>query len=64
MCVTAEALQTPVHDDVKALRVHEDYLPTFNRLTVHLVDTRGQGITEINAGGPAGLTASSTSWIC
>ncbi|MCG8588287.1 MAG: NAD(P)/FAD-dependent oxidoreductase, partial [Proteobacteria bacterium] len=29
-----------------------DYLPTFNRPNVHLVDTHGQGITEIRAGGP------------
>jgi cyclohexanone monooxygenase len=31
---------------------HEDYLPTFNRPNVQLVDTRGKGITEINARGP------------
>ncbi len=31
---------------------HNDYLPTFNRPTVHLVDTHGRGITEIRAQGP------------
>ncbi|MEO2105168.1 MAG: hypothetical protein ABGZ36_05945 [Actinomycetota bacterium] len=29
-----------------------DYLPAFNRPSVHLVDTRGKGITEIKATGP------------
>ncbi len=28
------------------------YLPTFNRPNVHLVDTHGEGITEIDAAGP------------
>lgn len=31
---------------------HEDYLPTFNRDNVHLVNTEGRGITEINEKGP------------
>ena len=31
---------------------HNDYLPTFNRPNVHLVDTHGQGITEITEQGP------------
>ncbi len=30
---------------------HNDYLPTFNRPNVHLVDTRGQGITQITEQG-------------
>ena len=29
-----------------------DYLPTFNRPNVHLIDTRGKGITEITEKGP------------
>jgi cyclohexanone monooxygenase len=29
-----------------------DYLPTFNRPSVHLIDTRGKGITEITEKGP------------
>ncbi len=31
---------------------HNDYLPTFNRPNVTLVDTHGQGITEIGPKGP------------
>ena len=31
---------------------HNDYLPTFNRPNVHLVDTKGKGITEITEKGP------------
>src|SRR5208282_3874545 len=31
---------------------HNDYLPTFNRPNVHLVDTKGMGITEIEEKGP------------
>jgi cation diffusion facilitator CzcD-associated flavoprotein CzcO len=31
---------------------HNEYLPTFNLPSVHLVDTHGKGITEINEQGP------------
>jgi cyclohexanone monooxygenase len=31
---------------------HNDYLPAFNLPNVHLVDTKGKGITEINEKGP------------
>lgn len=31
---------------------HNEYLPTFNLPNVHLVDTHGKGITQINARGP------------
>jgi cation diffusion facilitator CzcD-associated flavoprotein CzcO len=31
---------------------HNDYLPTFNRPNVHLVDTHGEGITKITPRGP------------
>ncbi|XOV82851.1 MAG: flavin-containing monooxygenase [bacterium] len=31
---------------------HNEYLPTFNLPNVHLVDTHGKGITQINAKGP------------
>ena len=29
-----------------------DYLPTYNRPNVHLIDTHGEGIIEINEDGP------------
>ena len=31
---------------------HNDYLPTFNRPNVHLIDTHGKGINEITEKGP------------
>ncbi|MBV1904508.1 MAG: NAD(P)/FAD-dependent oxidoreductase [Pseudomonadales bacterium] len=31
---------------------HEDYLPAYNKPSVHLVDTHGQGVSEITAKGP------------
>ncbi len=31
---------------------HDEYLPTFNRPNVHLVDTRGKGVAEITEKGP------------
>ena len=31
---------------------HNEYLPTFNRSNVHLVDTRGKGINQITSKGP------------
>ena len=31
---------------------HNDYLPTFNRPSVHLIDTKGKGITQITEKGP------------
>ncbi len=49
---TAESLKPWYMMMCKRPCFHEDYLPTFNRPNVHLVDTRGQGITEINAKGP------------
>ncbi|KAI7223139.1 hypothetical protein KC343_g10882, partial [Hortaea werneckii] len=36
---------------------HDDYLPTFNRPNVHLIDTDGQGISAIT---PHGLVANGT----
>jgi cation diffusion facilitator CzcD-associated flavoprotein CzcO len=50
--VTAEALKPWYMFMCKRPCFHNDYLPTFNRPNVHLVDTRGKGITEINARGP------------
>ena len=49
---TAEALKPWYMFMCKRPCFDNDYLPTFNRPTVHLVDTRGKGITEITAKGP------------
>ena len=50
--VTAEALKPWYMFMCKRPCFHNDYLPTFNRPNVHLVDTQGKGITEITAKGP------------
>ena len=50
--VTAEALKPWYMFMCKRPCFHNDYLPTFNRPNVHLVDTHGKGITEITAKGP------------
>ncbi|MEM7217122.1 MAG: NAD(P)/FAD-dependent oxidoreductase [Pseudomonadota bacterium] len=49
---TAESLKPWYMFMCKRPCFHNDYLPTFNRPNVHLVDTHGQGITRINADGP------------
>lgn len=49
---TADALKPWYMFMCKRPCFHNDYLPSFNRPNVHLVDTRGKGITRINAGGP------------
>jgi cation diffusion facilitator CzcD-associated flavoprotein CzcO len=49
---TAEALKPWYMFMCKRPCFHEDYLPTFNRPNVQLVDTRGKGITEIGERGP------------
>ena len=49
---TAEALKPWYMFMCKRPCFHNDYLPTFNRPNVHLVDTHGKGITEITAEGP------------
>ena len=36
----------------KRVCFHDDYLPAFNRPNVHLVDTDGRGVTEMNERGP------------
>jgi cyclohexanone monooxygenase len=48
---TAEALKPWYMLMCKRPCFHNDYLPTFNRPNVHLVDTHGKGITEINEKG-------------
>lgn len=50
--VTADALKPWYMFMCKRPCFHNDYLPTFNRPNVHLVDTHGKGITEITAKGP------------
>ena len=50
--ITAEALKPWYMFMCKRPCFHNDYLPTFNRPNVHLVDTHGKGITEITAKGP------------
>jgi cation diffusion facilitator CzcD-associated flavoprotein CzcO len=49
---TAEALKPWYMFMCKRPCFDNDYLPTFNRLTVHLIDTRGKGISEITEKGP------------
>jgi cation diffusion facilitator CzcD-associated flavoprotein CzcO len=49
---TAESLKPWYMLMCKRPCFHNDYLPTFNRPNVHLIDTRGKGITEISEKGP------------
>ena len=49
---TAEALKPWYMFMCKRPCFDNDYLPTYNRPNVHLVDTHGKGITEITAKGP------------
>jgi cyclohexanone monooxygenase len=49
---TAEALKPWYMLFCKRPCFHNDYLPTFNRPNVHLVDTHGKGINEITEKGP------------
>ncbi|MCU1503776.1 MAG: Monooxygenase [Ilumatobacteraceae bacterium] len=49
---TADALKPWYMLRCKRPCFHNDYLPTFNRPNVHLVDTQGAGITEIGPNGP------------
>ncbi len=49
---TADALKPWYMFMCKRPCFHNDYLPTFNRPHVHLIDTHGKGITEITAKGP------------
>ena len=49
---TAEALKPWYMFMCKRPCFDDEYLPAYNRPNVHLVDTHGKGITEINAEGP------------
>ena len=44
---TAAALKPWYRQFCKRPCFHDEYLPTFNRPNVHLVDTQGRGVTEI-----------------
>ena len=48
---TAEALKPWYMMMCKRPCFHEDYLPAFNRPNVHLIDTKGKGVTEITENG-------------
>jgi cyclohexanone monooxygenase len=48
---TAEALKPWYNQFCKRPCFHDDYLPTFNRPNVHLVDTDGQGVERITERG-------------
>ena len=48
---TAEALKPWYRQFCKRPCFHDDYLPTFNRPNVHLVDTRGKGVERITEKG-------------
>ncbi|MEC8350078.1 MAG: NAD(P)/FAD-dependent oxidoreductase [Pseudomonadota bacterium] len=49
---TADALKPWYMFMCKRPCFHNDYLPSFNLPNVHLVDTKGQGITQISTKGP------------
>jgi cation diffusion facilitator CzcD-associated flavoprotein CzcO len=49
---TAESLKPWYMLMCKRPCFHNEYLPTFNRPNVHLVDTRGRGVTLIDRRGP------------
>jgi cation diffusion facilitator CzcD-associated flavoprotein CzcO len=50
--VTAEKLKPYWGKHCKRVCFHDDYLPTFNRPNVHLVDTNGRGVDKLTARGP------------
>jgi len=49
---TAESLKPWYMLMCKRPCFHNDYLPTFNLPNVHLIDTKGEGVTQINEKGP------------
>ena len=48
---TAEALKPWYNQFCKRPCFHDDYLPSFNRPNVHLIDTKGQGVERITEHG-------------
>jgi cyclohexanone monooxygenase len=51
---TAEALKPWYNQFCKRPCFHDQYLPTFNRPNVHLIDTQGKGVERITATGRGG----------
>ena len=49
---TAEALKPWYMYMCKRPTFHDEFLETFNRSNVHLIDTHGQGVTEVTEKGP------------
>src|SRR5690606_10637314 len=49
---TAEALKPWYMYMCKRPTFHDEFLDTFNRPNVHLIDTHGQGVTEVTEKGP------------
>ncbi len=49
---TAEKLKPYWSKHCKRVCFHDEYLPSFNRPNVHLVDTEGRGVDQITARGP------------
>ena len=47
----AESLKPYYRQFCKRPCFHDEYLPTFNRSNVHLIDTQGKGVEEITAFG-------------
>ena len=56
---TAEALKPWYRQFCKRPCFHDDYLATFNRPNVHLVDTEGRGVERIT---PTGIVANGTEY--
>ena len=48
---TAEALKPYYRQFCKRPCFHDEYLPTFNRSNVHLIDTKGKGVERITKQG-------------
>ncbi len=49
---TAEKLKPWYGKHCKRICYHDEYLPSFNRPNVHLVDTDGKGVQKVTAAGP------------
>lgn len=56
---TADALKPWYNQFCKRPCFHDEYLPTFNRPNVHLIDTKGQGVQRITS---EGIVANNTEY--